>query len=198
MPKQFLALKQGGVLVPATESDRAVMHEMKTGEAYRCEFTAQSSRSVQHHRLFFALLQLTLDYWEPKSSMLTNSEVQALKRFIEWSEKETGEQGAMRSLARVYLKQVDESRKQRLEMPPRSIEALLEWIKREVGHVEYISTPSGLIVNTKSINFNAMKQEQFNDFYKAAFSVCWREVMKAHFEDESELQNIIDQMVGMA
>ena len=198
MPKQFLAVKQNGSLVPATEADRAVLQKMKPGEAYRCDFTLQSSRSVQHHRLFFALLQLTLDYWEPKTSMLTNSEVQALKRFIEWSEKETGDHGALRSLARVYLKQVDESRKQRLEMPPRSIEALLEWIKREVGHVEYISTPSGLVVQTKSINFNSMKQDVFSVFYADAFSVCWREVMKAHFTDEAELQNIIDKMAIMA
>ena len=190
-------IRNGVGLAPATDVDKDSLNQIKFGQAVKVDIKNQSARSVQHHRLFFALLQLTLDYWQPKSSMLTNAEVQALKRFIEWSEKETGEQGALRGLGRIYLKQVDESRKQRLEMPPRSIEALLEWVKREVGHVGYISTPSGLIVQTKSINFNAMSQEQFGQFYRDAFSVCWREVMKAHFSDEADMQNVIDQMVGM-
>lgn len=190
-------IKQDCLLIPATEVDRDVVAAFRAGEPLRVEITKQSKRSLQHHKLFFALLNLTLDYWQPATHMVTSAEIQALKRFSEWAEAETGNNGAIRKLSRLYLRELDKSRKGRMETPHKSIEALLEFVKKEVGHIEMIATPKGVQVITKSINFNAMSQEQFNHFYKAAFSVCWRFIMSNHFESEDELQKIIDQMASM-
>jgi hypothetical protein len=40
-----------------------------------------------------------------------------------------------------------------------------------------------------------MDQDQFNDFYKAAFNVCWRFILSRAFEDDNQAQNAIDQLL---
>jgi hypothetical protein len=198
MTIKALVTKGRSGLVAATETDREIISKIKYGQSYRVELIAQSQRSVQHHRLFFAMLQLTLEYWQPKTNFVTTAETQALKRFIEWCEKETGEQGAIRNLAREYFRELSNSRSKKITVPPKSIESLLEWLKMKVGHCEYFQTPSGLNIRTKSINFNSMSQSDFDVFYKDSFRVCWTEIMSQHFETEAEMQNVIDQMAGFA
>ena len=75
-------------------------------------------------------------------------------------------------------------------------EALHEWIKIEAGHFEYAMTPNGVTKKALSINFNAMDQDQFNDFYKAAFNVCWRFILSRTFEDERQADNAISQILA--
>jgi len=197
MSKEIIITRQGSVLVPVTEADRAVMLSLKIGDNYKAEIKAQSQRSVQHHRLFFALLQVTLDYWNDSAGVLSPSEVATLKGFASWLDKQGGDTGAIKQAARDYLLQLRQSRSERLETPQKSIDALLTWVKYQVGHVDLIATPAGIMKQPKSISFHAMTQEQFADFYQRAFNVCWRFVMSRHFESEQEAQRVIDQISSM-
>lgn len=197
MAKELMAVRHGSTLVPLTDSDREMLQALKMGEPVKVEVKSQSARSVQHHRLFFALLQLTLDYWEDEPSLLTTSEKSVLGRFVNWLDDKSGNTGAIKRAARAYLHEVRQSRNQTIETPHKSIDALLEWVKQQVKHVEYISTPTGLVRKTKSISFASMSQEQFNDFYKRAFSVCWRFVLSRNFESEQEAELVINNLVNM-
>jgi hypothetical protein len=57
-------------------------------------------------------------------------------------------------------------------------------------------TPGGLKKKALSINFNAMDQYEFNDFYKAAFSVCWQFILSRTFESEGQADNAINQLLA--
>jgi len=43
-----------------------------------------------------------------------------------------------------------------------------------------------------------MTQAEFNEFYRAAFGVCWRLVLSRHFECEADAENAINRMLDMA
>jgi len=195
---EFMGIRYNSQIHPATNHDTEQMKKLKQGDPVRVECYQLRPRSIQHHKLFFAMLQLTLDYWTPAGHMITPSELQALKRFTEWAEKQTGNAGALKQLGKVYLKELSDSRKRQYSIPEKTIEGLLEWVKLKVGHVTRLMTPDGIKIETKSINFNSMNQAEFDVFYKRAFNVCWTLVMSKHFESEQECQNVIDQLSGMS
>ena len=195
---EFVAIRYGNQLHPSNNHDAEQLKQLKQGDPFRIECYQMRPRSLQHHKLFFAMLQLTLDYWTPAGHMITPSEIQALKRFTSWAEEQTGSAGALKSLAKVYLKELSDSRKRQYSVPEKTIDGLLEWVKLKVGHVTRIMTPDGVKIETKSINFNSMNQADFANFYKRAFNVCWTLVMSKHFESEQQCQHVIDQLVGMS
>ena len=194
---EFMATRIGYSLQPDTDADREKIQQLKQGGSFRIECYQQSQRSLQHHRLFFAMLQLTLDYWEPPTNHITSAELKALRRFTDWLERETGSKGAVHQLAKVYLEDINAKRKQRYELPEKKIDDLLKWVKLKIGHVKRIVTPDGIMLEPKSISFQSMNQEQFNDFYKKAFNACWSLVMCNHFENEQDCQRAIDQLSNM-
>ena len=72
------------------------------------------------------------------------------------------------------------------------------WLKQETGYYDAILTPTGIIKQSKSINFNAMKQPEFNDFYKKAGSVVWEYIFKdRNFESPEQADNLARQMAGI-
>jgi len=72
--------------------------------------------------------------------------------------------------------------------------ALWNGRKVEAGYFDYVMTPNGVTKKPRSINFNAMDQD---DFYKAAFNVCWRLILSRVFEDEQQLENTINQLLAI-
>jgi len=42
-----------------------------------------------------------------------------------------------------------------------------------------------------------MDRDEFNDFYKAAFNVCWRLILSRVFDDEQQLENTINQLLAI-
>ena len=53
----------------ATEMDRDKFLGLKIGTAV--EIKAQPDRNVQHHRKFFAMMKLGLEYWKPDTDIIT-------------------------------------------------------------------------------------------------------------------------------
>ena len=66
----FIKTKSG--LAPLTESDKETFDKWKLGSVFRADFT--KVRNPQFHRKFFSLLNLTFDYYEPSSGVLTKDE----------------------------------------------------------------------------------------------------------------------------
>lgn len=57
----------GGVLVPSTPADAEVIRLMPIGTTIQAQ--GRGRRNPAFHRRFFALLNLTFDYWEPTGGL---------------------------------------------------------------------------------------------------------------------------------
>ncbi len=190
---------QDGSLRPASAADQEHMGKFKTGQAVRVTVVQIKARSLQHHRLYWGgLIELTMDYWEPTGGLVSASETGTLKRFADWLDRKGGNSGAVRRACGAFLDELRHSRGQRIEAPHKSREALHEWLKVEAGYFDYVLTPNGVTKKARSINFNSMDQDEFADFYRAAFNVCWRLALSRTFESESQAQNAVDQLLAMS
>lgn len=196
MAIEFTCVLVNGAWIPATSHDAEVSQSLKG--ARRFSTVQVKDRSLQHHRLYFGgLLRLTLDYWEPKGGLISPAEIDTLRKFSRWLDIKSGKTGAIHNAAKVFLTELRDRRAQTIQTPHKSIDALHEWVKVEAGYYDLIVTPAGVRKKARSINFNAMDQDQFNEFYKAAFSVCWRVILSRTFASEDECQNVIDQLLMM-
>lgn len=61
----------GGVLVPSTPVDAEVIRLMPIGTTIQAQ--GRGRRNPAFHRRFFALLNLTFDYWEPTGGLVSPS-----------------------------------------------------------------------------------------------------------------------------
>lgn len=187
-----------GSLRPATAYDQEQVNKVKAGHGIKVKMVSVKPRSLEHHKLYFGgLLALALDYWEPKGGLISPAEIYTLNRFADWLDTHGGNTGAIRRAASEYLADLKNRRADKIEVPEKSIEDLHEWVKREAGYFTYCQTPSGLSKKTISINFNAMDQDQFMVFYKAAFAVVWKFILSRTFQDEVEVENTLNQLMAM-
>lgn len=196
MPIELVMVPVKHAMVPATDHDAELMRQCKGP----MKFTAvkQSARSLQHHRLYWGgLLRLTFDYWEPDTGLLSPSEIATLNKFSRWLDAKSGNSGAISTACDLFMSELRQSRASKIETPQKSIQELHEWVKVEAGHFELVMTPAGIKKKSLSINFNAMSQEQFNDYYKRAFSVCWRLVLSRTFESEQQADTAINELMMM-
>lgn len=189
---------QDGSLRPATAHDQELLGKWRIGQAVRVQATQVKPRSLQHHKLYFGgLLELAMDYWEPTGGLISASEVSTLKRFADWLDRQSTNSGAVRRACRAFLVELRDSRAQRHESPEKSKAALNDWIKEQAGYYDLVQTPSGIRRQVRSINFNSMDQDEFAEFYKAAFSVVWRFILSRTFANEAEAENAINQLIAM-
>jgi len=189
----MLVKGQDGSLRPASAADQEHMGKFKTGQAVRVTVTQIKARSLQHHRLFFGgLIALAMDYYEPPGGLITPAERQTLVRFAAWLDRQGGNTGSIRRAQEAYLADLEQRRAKRIDAPHKSQDALLEWLKLEVGHFDLLMTPRGVVRRTRSINFNAMSQDEFADFYRRCFSVIWRFILSQVFSTEDEAQQAVD------
>lgn len=189
---------QDGSLRPATAHDQDQLAKWHIGQAVRVDATQVKPRSLQHHKLYWGgLIELAMDYWEPTGGMVSASELSTLKRFSDWLDRQSTNSGAVRRACRAFVKDLRHRRAQHVEAPEKSKQALHEWIKSEAGYYDLVQTPSGVRRQVRSINFNAMNQDDFADFYRAAFSVVWRFILSRTFASEAEAESAINQLIAM-
>jgi hypothetical protein len=187
---------QDGSLRPVCEYDQDLVRTWKIGQAVKVKATKVNARSLQHHKLYFGgLLKLAFDYWTPETGLITPSEKGTLHKFADWLEVKGGSTGSIRRACAVFLSELSVSRAERIECPTKSLRALHRFVKVEAGYFEYELTPAGLRKHALSINFNSMKQEEFAEFYKSAFSAVWRLILSRTFENEAQAQNAVDQLL---
>lgn len=72
----------GGVLVPSTPADAEVIRLMPIGTTIQAQ--GRGRRNPAFHRRFFALLNLTFDYWEPTGGLVSPAEQGILDRFVRY------------------------------------------------------------------------------------------------------------------
>ena len=203
MPISLTVKRIGDNLVPVDKSDVEALSGVKQGQGFRVEMTKVSDRSIKHHRLYWGgLIRLVADYWEPDSGLISVYDKKVMKGLIDWVSTNGGDSKPIEDIIRLYLDERADKIKQHLpehDKAAATLHSIHEWIKEEANYYDAVLTPTGVKKKLRSINFNAMRsEEEFNEFYKAAFSVCWRYVLsKAQFSSMEEAENIALEMSRM-
>lgn len=198
MGKELVLIKVNNGFAYATDADREASASWKKGQAIRVLAVQQSARSLSYHQRYWAgLIALTFDYWEPSQGMTTEAETKLISKFCQWLDKNAGGGTDLQNWGHEFLTMLSQNRAQKIPAPHKTKEALHDWIKEQAGYFDVEITPTGPKRKLKSINFNAMSEEQFREYYKAAFSVCWRYVLAEPFDDEATAHNAISQLLSV-
>ena len=198
MPKSITLIKAHGGLVPATQSDLDTLGGYKLGQGIRADLVSLKPRSLQHHKKYWVLVDLAFDYWEPEGGLVSASEIATLKSFTRWLDSKTDQDTKhLENASKQFLSELAQRRGLKIEAPTKDREALHKWIKVEANHCTYEITPTGVRKSPLSINFNSMSQDDFNGFYKQAFSVVWRFILSRAFNTEAEAEQALDKLLIM-
>ena len=79
----------------------------------------------------------------------------------------------------------------------KTLEAYLDHVMKKAGFYDIKPGQDGGTLKERwSISFGNMSQEKFNDVYKGVFGVIWNETLCNVYENEWELENKINQLIG--
>ena len=188
----------GNGLQPATAKDADDYAKLKIGQPVRVGLTQVKQRSLKWHKMYWGgLLQLAFVSWEPQGGLISSTEKSTLNNFADWLDAKSGNSGAIKTACNAFMDELAQRRSQRIDTPSKSIEALHRWVKAESGLYDLEMTPAGVRKVERSINFNSMDADEWQEFYKQAFGVCWRFILSRSYGSEEELQNCIDNLVEM-
>lgn len=183
---------------PCSQHDLDLAKKFKIGQAAKFKTVKVKDRALKFHQKYWAgLITLTFDYWEPKGGVISVSEVTVIKNFAKHLDKAGGSTGLIYAEAKDYINKLIESRAQKYESPTKTKEGLHAWIKEQAGLYDLIVTPFGVRKELKSINFNSMNEEQFDIFYKEAFSVCWKFILSRSFNDAYQADEAINRLIQL-
>ena len=195
--KKIVCLKNSDGLRPATPFDAEELNVIANGDAVTVRITAKNQRSLAMHRMYWALVQLALDYWKPDQNAIYETEKQfalGLQRFV----SNNGLKPTfIKDLLEMYMEELQTARTTYVQDIPRTAAALHQWIKEQVGYYDIVLTPSGIEKQTRSIAFDAMSHEEWKAYYNSAFNVVWEFVFSQVFHDQKQAQNAIDQLSAM-
>lgn len=195
----MLVKKQNGGLYGLTEADQEKINNLPPMNPIRIDIKSKSPRNAEHHQKYWAgLIALAFDYWEPTDTMITYEERLQYSGYLKFLEQSGVETSALKTSIHEYLKTINRNRKNKHKAIPKTAEHLHQWVKLQAGYYDVIQTPVGIRRIPKSISFASMSQEDFNEYYKAAFGVIWQYVLSRHFESEEQAENAIGQLLALA
>lgn len=199
MPTEIVMHKTSdGSFRPSTVADIELAGSIKQGAALKFTAVKMSARALKHHQKYFAgLLNLGMAYWQQSGGLITPTEKSTLLSFAEWLDGKGKNTGAIRNACREFLIELRGQRIDEINLPETSLNSFHVWIKIEAGWFDWVRTPAGMIQVPRSINFNSMSQEEFEQFYKAAFDVIWRFVLSRQFQSEQDAENAVAQLLSM-
>lgn len=193
-----LVKMQGGVLVPSTQTDADAIKGLPMGSMVRAK-SSGGQRNLAFHRRFFALLNLTFEYWEPAGGMVSPAEQVILNLFTRYL-SQFGSGPVMVQAKDAFIEQLASSRVERHgPQAEKSFEVMRKWLTVEAGYYTTVALPNGgMRREAMSISFGKMKEPEFKDLYRAVFGVCWRYVLSKQFSSEAEADNAVSQLMGFA
>lgn len=190
----FIKTRAG--LVPHTDHDKEIFDKWKLGAVIAGDF--KRVRNPKFHRKFFALLNLTFDYYEPASGVLTADEKRIAKKIFMTLDNFNNQNGVMLDFGREFLRAESEKRRSEIVAIEKCSEPFRKWLIIECGFFDWVNTPSGNIKVARSISFAKMDDIEFGFLYKSVFSVCWSFVLSRYFKTESEAEGAAVNLLSYA
>lgn len=173
-------------LVPHTDNDKKTFDRWKLGAVIVGNF--KQIRNPKFHRKFFALLNLTFDYYEPSSGVLTADEKRIATKIFMTLDNHNNKNGFFIDFGREFMRSESEERRATIESIEKAFEPFRKWLIVEAGFYDEIPVPGGIVKEAKSISFAKMEDIEFSQLYKSVFDVCWRFVLSRVFKDEHEAE----------
>lgn len=192
-----------GTFAPMTTYDKSQADDLPVGQAIKVKIKKMKPRSYQFHKLYFGgLLELAADYFEPSNGLVQRGETLSIKGFIRFVERMMGGiQQGLRNLYGMYIRELRNSRAQRIaqpEMKPHEIINLLhDWVKKEAGLYDLVFTPTGMEKKVLSISFDSMSDIEFEQYFKAAYDVIWRFILSKKFPSQEDYDNALNKLMAM-
>ncbi len=196
-------LKESGLIVLDSQD---IYEHYEVNEAINVTVTAQNNRSLAHHRLFFGgLIELMKQYCDYSGGLIKTSEIELIELFVNFLTQKVPflrqRKDKLMDLGRRFLQHVAMKRAEKITLTEpteeQKTEQILRYIKDELNMFDLVPSASGYERSYHSISFAKMSQERFNEFYKAAFTVCWNRILSSKFDDEAQAQKAIDQLMGI-
>ncbi len=179
-------IKTSGGLAPHTEHDKATFDKWKLGAVIVGNF--KQVRNPKFHRKFFALLNLTFDYYEPSSGVLTADEKRIATKIFMTLDNHNNKNGFFINFGREFMRSESEERRATIESIEKAFEPFRKWLIVEAGYFDETHVLGGIVKEAKSISFAKMDDIEFSQLYKSVFDVCWRFVLSRVFSSESEAE----------
>ncbi len=182
----------------ATEMDRDLFLGLRTGTPV--EIKAKPDRNVRHHRKYFAMMKLGLEYWKPDTDIITKPErwiaQKVAKEFAILSQNQDFYKNFGLDIANKVIRDVTECRKKKLNIDLlQNIDLYRKKIMIDAGFFDYILLADGRALREPhSIAFDEMSQDKFNEIYRGCFNQIWQQTLIQVFENEQEAQRAIDEM----
>ncbi|GJH43094.1 TPA: DUF1367 family protein [Pasteurella multocida] len=190
-----------GAVVAETDYDRTLLKSLPIGSAVKIT-PISNNRNYQHHKKFFALLDAGFEYWQPEFSVLTEAEewiAQAVaKEIAVAANDENLYQNVTKPIADRVLVRVRKNRENKLDYEGmKTLEAYLNHVMKRAGFFDVKPSQDGGTMKERwSISFANMPQEKFNEVYKGVFGVIWNETLCHVYENEWQLENKVNQLIG--
>lgn len=179
---ELYLIRQGKALLPVNDSDAEAIQKLKHGTIYKAEVTAP--RNLKRHRRFFALLNLTFDYWQPES-MVGEVEKETVNRLQRYLVKHGLSADAVNALCAGFIVDLDNHRAE--TQASKDMDSFRSWITVEAGFFNIVNSPAGPRKVPKSISFSQCDDVDFNDFYKRVLNVCWNLCLSKIYISQDEL-----------
>lgn len=173
-------------LVPHTDNDKKTFDRWKLGAVIAGNF--KQVRNPKFHRKFFALLNLTFDYYEPSSGVLTADEKRIATKIFMTLDNHNNKNGFFIDFGREFMRSESEERRATIESIEKAFDPFRKWLIVEAGYFDETHVPGGIVKEAKSISFAKMEDIEFSQLYKSVFDVCWRFVLSRVFKDEHEAE----------
>lgn len=195
--KKVVLIKTNESLIPASRRDVEILDFVPNGASINADIRTKNPRSLKMHRMYWALIELALDYWNPTGGLINKCEKDLMIGIVAIVRASGTDCGPIRHLLSLYAKKLSEERTASFEPIHKDSDMLHNWIKEQVDMYDWIMTPDGLIKKTKSISFDSMSHESWMQYYKQAFGVVWNLVLSEIFKTEAEAQEAIERLSKM-
>lgn len=175
-------MRQGNSLVPAEDSDHEAIQKLKHGTIYSNDVTAP--RNIKRHRRFWALLDITFDYWQPQT-MVAEVERETVNRLQNYFIKHGISEDATIALCQGFLVDLEQHRAEYQTGKDR--ESFRAWVTVQAGFYHIVQTPAGPRKVAKSISFANCDDVEFNEIYRQVLNVCWSLCLSRVFDNQEQL-----------
>lgn len=182
-------IKMSGALVPFDDYTDEYISKKTEGSIVTGKFS--QPRNYEFHKKFFSMIDFAFDYWEPRGGLIQRCEEQAVRRFAQYIDDQTGGESGTVAMGD-FLDRVELNRSEAMPAPEKSKEAFRQWLISQAGFFTWVMTPTGPVKKPSSISFSRMSQEEFEELYKAVFSIVWRMVLSDKFRSEEEATQAIN------
>jgi len=187
-------IKTNAGLVPHTEHDKDIYDKWRLGAIIAGSF--KQIRNPKFLRKFFALLNLTFDYYEPSSGVLTEDEKRIATKIFMTLDNYNNNNGFFIDYGREFMRAESQERRATIQTIEKAFEPFRKWLTIEAGYYDEIAVPGGIIKEARSISFASMDEIEFSQLYKAVFNVCWHFVLSRVFVSECQAEEAANNLLS--